>query len=86
MTCLSYYLVQFLFNKIREEEGRTGSVRKCRLLGVGVGRGGIMYIHVSRGENDKIKGEKENKTNMTEEKDRLAGYTNLSRQLFSCRT
>jgi hypothetical protein len=23
---------------------------------------------------------------MTEEKDRLAGYTNLSRQLFSCRT
>jgi hypothetical protein len=28
MTCLSYYLVQFLFNKIREEEGRTDSVWK----------------------------------------------------------
>jgi hypothetical protein len=51
-----------------------------------VGRDGIIYTHVSKGKNDKIKGEKENKTNMTEEKDRLAGYTNLSRQLFSCRT
>jgi hypothetical protein len=26
--CLSYYLLCFLFNKIREEEGRTGSVWK----------------------------------------------------------
>jgi hypothetical protein len=28
MLCLSYYLLCFLFNKIRELEGRTGSARK----------------------------------------------------------
>jgi hypothetical protein len=28
--CLSYYLLCFLFNKIREQEGGTGSARKCR--------------------------------------------------------
>jgi hypothetical protein len=28
MLCLSYYLLCFLFNKIGEEEGRTGSFRK----------------------------------------------------------
>jgi hypothetical protein len=28
MLCLSYYLLCFLFNKIGEEEGRTGSAQK----------------------------------------------------------
>jgi hypothetical protein len=28
MLCLSYYLLYFLFNKIGEEEGRTGSAWK----------------------------------------------------------
>jgi hypothetical protein len=27
--CLSYYLLCFLFNKIREQENRKGSVQKC---------------------------------------------------------
>jgi hypothetical protein len=28
--CLSYYLLCFIFNIIREEEGRIGSAWKCR--------------------------------------------------------
>jgi hypothetical protein len=28
MLCLSYYLLCFLFNQIREQEGRTGSAQK----------------------------------------------------------
>jgi hypothetical protein len=55
--CLSYYLLYFLFNKIREQEDRIGSAWK---LG---GRGGswrwevaqTMYTHVSKCKNDKIK-------------------------------
>jgi hypothetical protein len=35
--CLSYYLLYFLFNKIGEEEGGTGSTWKW-VLGGGVGR------------------------------------------------
>jgi hypothetical protein len=37
MICLFYYLLCFLFNKIREEEGRTCSAR------MGEGHGGTMY-------------------------------------------
>jgi hypothetical protein len=56
--CLSYYLLCFLFNKIREEV-RTGSAQKGRMVGGG-GEGEVvqtMYIHVSKCKNNKIKGE-----------------------------
>jgi hypothetical protein len=33
MQCLSYYLLSFLFNKIREQESRTGSAQKRRGIG-----------------------------------------------------
>jgi hypothetical protein len=55
---LSYYLLCFLFNKIREQEGRTGSAWKC---GVAAGVVGTkqwdqtVYTHVSKCKNDKIK-------------------------------
>jgi hypothetical protein len=55
MLCLPYYLLCFLFNKIREQEGRTGSAWKW---GWGRGWGKVtqtMYIHVSKCKNDKIK-------------------------------
>jgi hypothetical protein len=39
--CLSYYLLRFLFNKIREEEGGTGSARKQSQ-----GGGGRMKVNV----------------------------------------
>jgi hypothetical protein len=49
MLCLSYYLLCFLFNRIQEEEGRTGSAQKR--VGVGNKRRGdvaqTMYTHVS---------------------------------------
>jgi hypothetical protein len=48
--CLSYYLPYFLFNKIRKQEGRTGSAWNCQ--------GEVaqtMYTHVSKCKNDKIK-------------------------------
>jgi hypothetical protein len=57
--CLPYYLLCFLFNKIREEGG-TGSTWKV----VGCGGKGwakvaqTTYTHVSKCKNDKIKGEK----------------------------
>jgi hypothetical protein len=35
--CLSYYLLCFLFNKIGEEEGKTGSAWKQGFVGVGSG-------------------------------------------------
>jgi hypothetical protein len=51
--CLSYYLLCFLFNKIREQEGRIGFWLE------GMGRKGrvaqTMYTHVSKYKNDKIK-------------------------------
>jgi hypothetical protein len=57
MLCLSYYLLCFLFNKIGEEEGRTGSAWKQG--GVGLGGGAkfaqTMNTHVSKCKNDKIK-------------------------------
>jgi hypothetical protein len=48
--CLSYYL----FNKIGEQEGRTGSTRKW----VCGGCIQAMYTHVSKCTNDKRKKEK----------------------------
>jgi hypothetical protein len=62
--CLSYYLLCFLFNKIRKE-GRTGSAWK-QGLGVVEGWGEVartMYTHVSKCRNDKIKGEREKVNN-----------------------
>jgi hypothetical protein len=50
MLCLSYYLFCFFFNKIREQEGGTGSSQKeDREVAQ------TMYIHVSKYKNDKIK-------------------------------
>jgi hypothetical protein len=40
--CLSYYLLSFLFNKIEEEEGRTG----CLEVGGVWGGGGINNINM----------------------------------------
>jgi hypothetical protein len=49
--CFSYYLLCFYFNKIREQEGGTGSAQK-----VGGGRvAQTMYTRISTCENDKIK-------------------------------
>jgi hypothetical protein len=45
----SYYLLCFLFNKVRKQEGRTGSAQNQ-------GGGEVaqkMYIHVSKCKNDK---------------------------------
>jgi hypothetical protein len=44
MLCLSYHLLWFLFNKLREKEGRTGSAWKW-----GWGKvAQTMYAHVSK--------------------------------------
>jgi hypothetical protein len=49
--CLSYYLLCFLFNKIREQESRIGSAWKG-----GWGEGGGRWLkHVSKCKNYKIK-------------------------------
>jgi hypothetical protein len=57
--CFSYYLLCFLFNKIGEQEGRTGSTQK---QGGGLGSEVVVaqtvYTHVSKCKSDKIKGEK----------------------------
>jgi hypothetical protein len=45
----SYYLLSFLFNKIREQEGRTGSAWKQSEVAQ------IMNTHVNKYKNDKIK-------------------------------
>jgi hypothetical protein len=50
--CLSYYLLYFLFNKIREEEGGTRSAWKQREEGK-VAQ--TTYTHVNKCKNDKIK-------------------------------
>jgi hypothetical protein len=62
MLCLSYYLLCFLFNKIREQEARTGSARKggsrrCSEEGEVNEK---MYTHVSKCKSDKIKERKKN--------------------------
>jgi hypothetical protein len=63
MLCLSYYLLCFLFNKIREE-GRTDSAQKQRGRG-NCGRGGgvaqTMYTHVSKCKNNEILKSEKNK-------------------------
>jgi hypothetical protein len=52
MLCLSYYLLCFLFNKIEEEEGKTGSAWKRGGEGGDGGQGGemaqTMYAHMNR--------------------------------------
>jgi hypothetical protein len=60
MPCLSYYLLCLLLNKIGEQEGGTGSARR---QGGGGGRrekkegevAQIMYTHVSKCKNNKIR-------------------------------
>jgi hypothetical protein len=58
--CFSYYLLCFLFTKIREE-GRTGSAWKVGDWWLKCRRevAQTMYIHISKCKKDKIKGEKE---------------------------
>jgi hypothetical protein len=51
--CLSYYLLCFLFNKIGEEGGETGSAQKIGWLEKWVAQ--TMYTHVSKCKNDEIK-------------------------------
>jgi hypothetical protein len=52
LLCLSYYLLCFLINKIREE-GRTGSAWIGEVGEVG-GGGTTMYTHDSKYKNNKI--------------------------------
>jgi hypothetical protein len=51
MLYFSYYLLCFLFKKIREQEGGTGSSQKG-------GRGQLIYTPISKCKNDKIKNKK----------------------------
>jgi hypothetical protein len=60
MLCLSYYLLGFLFNKIGEQEGRTGSARKW---GEREDVAQTMYTHASKCKNDKIKRERKKERN-----------------------
>jgi hypothetical protein len=56
MICFSYYLLCFLFNKIREQEGRTGSAWKQVGVKERRRRGEVaqtMYTHVSKCKNGK---------------------------------
>jgi hypothetical protein len=56
--CLSYYLLCFLFNKMREQGGGTGSAWKQSGMVVRGQVAQTMYIHVSKIKKDKIKGER----------------------------
>jgi hypothetical protein len=61
MICLSYCLLCFLFNKIREE-GRIGSAWKLGTGGNGKEEGTqTMYTHVSKCKNDKTEREEKKK-------------------------
>jgi hypothetical protein len=54
--CFSFYPICFFLNKIREKEGGSGSAQR---LGIGeVAQ--IMYTHVSKCKNNKIKFKKRN--------------------------
>jgi hypothetical protein len=53
MLCLCYYLLCFLFNKIGEQEGRTGSAWMQRVVRREVAQ--TMYTHMSKCKNDKMK-------------------------------
>jgi hypothetical protein len=58
MSCLSYYLLCFFSYKIGEKEGGIGSAQRQGGRGAGWGQGEvaqIMYTHVSKYKNDKIK-------------------------------
>jgi hypothetical protein len=46
--CFSYYFLWFLFNKIGEQEGRTGSAHSWEVAQT-------LYIHVSKCKNDEKK-------------------------------
>jgi hypothetical protein len=60
MLCLYYYLLYFVFNKIGEQEGRTGSARKWSGAG---GRGGLtMYTHMNKYKNKTTTKKKTQKT------------------------
>jgi hypothetical protein len=59
MLCLYYYLLCFLFNKIGEKEGGTGSAQKWE---VGWEVVQTMYTQVSKCKNDKIKRRSKNIT------------------------
>jgi hypothetical protein len=50
---LSFHLICFLFNKIREQEARTGFAQKRVAGGGEVAQ--IMYTHVSKCKSDKNK-------------------------------
>jgi hypothetical protein len=52
--CLSYYFLNFLFNKIGEQEGRTSSAQKWGWRN-GEEVTQTMYMDVSKCKNDKIK-------------------------------
>jgi hypothetical protein len=54
MVCLSYFLLCFLFNKIREQEDGTGSAQNSGGRGVVVQ---TKYAHIRKCKNDNIKGE-----------------------------
>jgi hypothetical protein len=55
--CLSYYLLWFLFNNFKEQEGGTGSAQKGEAaMGVDEGEATqIMYTHMNKCKNDKMK-------------------------------
>jgi hypothetical protein len=57
LLCFSYYLLCFLSNKIREQEGRTGSAQKCVWV-YGGEMAQITYTHARKYKNDKIKKDK----------------------------
>jgi hypothetical protein len=51
MPCFSYYLLCFPFYKIREKEGEADSTQSSGWEEVAQ----IMYLHISKCKNDKIK-------------------------------
>jgi glycosyltransferase involved in cell wall biosynthesis len=52
--CLSYYLLCFLFNKIREQESRTGFAQKWGRVGKSREVDQTIYTYESKCKNDKI--------------------------------
>jgi hypothetical protein len=62
MLCLSYYLLRFLFNKIRRGRNRFCPEAGRGDAGMGAEEADVaqtMYIHVSKCKNDKIKERKD---------------------------
>jgi hypothetical protein len=52
MLCLSYYILCFLFNTIRQQEGGTGSAQKEGWQGGNP----TIYTHVIKGKDNKARG------------------------------